>query len=103
MSLNWFEELYATYVTRRPAIQRSCKVSLPYNIVIQSGDLNPGLQASVYLNLTHALNRSATTAGLNCFVIDWINEMIWEIIKLVHNNIVYGLLRVLKKKQEMKE
>ena len=30
--------------------------------VIPSGDLNPGLQVSVYLNLTHALNHSATTA-----------------------------------------
>ena len=25
---------------------------------------NPGLRVSVYLNLTHALNHSATTAGL---------------------------------------
>ena len=31
--------------------------------VIPSGDSNPGLWVSVYLNLTHALKHSATTAG----------------------------------------
>ena len=33
------------------------------NIIIPRGDSNSGLGLSVYLNLTHALNRLATTSG----------------------------------------
>ena len=45
----------------------SNRVDLVYTgedcIVIPSGDLNQGLRVSVFLNLTHGLNGSATTAG----------------------------------------
>ena len=38
----------------------ACRIQV---IVIPSRDSNQGLQVSVYLNLTHTLNHSATTAG----------------------------------------
>ena len=42
----------------------SCKLQLPQvKVKIPSGDSNPGLRVSVYLNLTHAQKHSATTAG----------------------------------------
>ena len=50
----------ASMVTWRLHLTRPCCV----DIVIPSVDLNMGLRVSVYLNLTHALNRCATTAGI---------------------------------------
>ena len=41
------------------------QISRTIDIVVPSGDSNLGLQVSVYLNLAHALNRLATTAGCN--------------------------------------
>ena len=56
----------ATHVTQRPAIWIATKYFYFWviDIVIPSRDSIPGLRVSVYLNLTHALNRSVTTAGL---------------------------------------
>ena len=54
-----------THVTRCPVLWIATKYFYfwAFNIVILGRDSNPGLWVSVYLNLTHALNHSATTAG----------------------------------------
>ena len=52
--------------------------------VLPSGDSNSGLRVRIYLNLTHALNRSATPAGLR-IIIFWNNFEVYTFTMLIEN------------------
>ena len=50
-----------------------------FGCVILSGDSNPGLWVSVYLNLTHALNPSATTASYLAYLLSVFIQQVFNI------------------------